>query len=159
MAWIGLVEAGVVRPRAWAGGAERYTDGLNLVAPGPHDADTGLGPTTPALRSGRSFICNDFHADARTVAYRLHAARFGVGSSGAFPIRRAGRTVGTLNLYFGSKGAFDPALVELIGQLVQDLCFSLEHIDREAGRVLAEHSAREREAQLAGRADRPACQW
>ncbi|MGM9490291.1 ATP-binding protein [Ideonella sp. YS5] len=150
MAWIGLVEAGVVRPMAWAGGAERYTEGLNLAVARPQDADAELGPTAHALRSGRPLICNDFQADARTVPYREHAARFGVGSSGAFPIRRAGQTVGTLNLYFGSKGAFDPALVELIGQLVQDLCFSLEHIDREAGRALAERSAGEREAQLAG---------
>ena len=149
MAWIGLVGDGHVQPVAWAGDAAEYTRGLAIAWPRAEDADADLGPTAYALRTGRAYVCNDFHADPRTQRFRAWAGRFRVQASGAFPIRRAGRVIGTLNLYFGSVDAFDAALVELVEQLVLDLCFALEHIDREAARAAAERSAKEHERQLA----------
>ena len=149
MAWIGLIDDGTVQPLAWAGEAAAYTRGLEIARPRAEEPDADLGPTAYALRTGHACICNDFHAEPRTVRFRERAARFGVKASGAFPIRRAGQVIGTLNLYFDSVGAFDAALVELVEQLVLDLCFALEHIDREAARALAERTARERELQLA----------
>jgi PAS domain-containing protein len=148
MAWIGLIGDGRVQPLAWAGEAAAYTRGLVIAQPRAGESDADLGPTAYALHSGQACICNDFHAEPRTVRFREWAARFGVKASGAFPIRRAGQVVGTLNLYFDAVGAFDAALVELVEQLVLDLCFALEHIDREAARALAERTARERELQL-----------
>jgi hypothetical protein len=43
------------------------------------------------------------------VPYRARAEPFGVKCTGAFPIVRAGGVIGTLNLYFGTTDAFDPA--------------------------------------------------
>jgi PAS domain S-box-containing protein len=149
MAWIGLIDDGKVQPLAWAGEAGAYTRGLSITQPRAEQADAELGPTAHALRTGHACICNDFHAEPRTARFRERALQFGVQASGAFPIRRAGQVIGTLNLYFRNVGAFDAALVELVEQLVTDLCFALEHIDREAARVLAERTARERELQLA----------
>lgn len=149
MAWIGLIADGKVQPLAWAGEAGAYTRGLSITQPRAEQSDAELGPTAYALRTGHACICNDFHAEPRTARFRERALQFGVQASGAFPIRRAGQVIGTLNLYFRNVGAFDAALVELVEQLVTDLCFALEHIDREAARVLAERTARERELQLA----------
>ncbi|MEW6707471.1 MAG: ATP-binding protein [Pseudomonadota bacterium] len=148
MAWLGLVEDGKVVPVAWGGDARAYAQELGIRQPREGQPDSELGPTALALRRGRPFTCNDFFADPHTLPFRALAARFGVKSSGAFPIRRAGRVIGTLNLYFDTVGAFDAALVELVEQLVLDLCFALEHIDREAARAQAERSAREQEVQL-----------
>jgi len=150
MAWIGLIQGDAVMPLAWAGGAQDYTEDLQLKCPQPDEADEDLGPTAFALRSGRPCICNDFHADPRTLPLRERAARFGIQSSGAFPIVRAGQVVGTLNLYFDAVGALVPTLVELIERLVTDMCFALEHIDRDAARIHAERAARDRELQFAG---------
>ena len=149
MAWIGLIGDALVQPLAWAGEAAAYTHGLVIARPRADEPDADLGPTAYALRTGQACVCNDFHAEPRTLRFRERAARFGVKASGAFPIRRAGQVIGTLNLYFDSVGAFDAALVELVEQLVLDLCFALEHIDREAARAVAERTAREREQQLA----------
>ncbi len=149
MAWIGLIADGKVQPMTWAGDAGEYTRGLVIQCPAAEDADSSLGPTALALRTGRPCICNDFHADPRTLRFRARALHFGVKASGAFPIRRAGQVVGTLNLYFRDMGAFDAALVELIEQLVLDLCLALEHIDREAARATAERIAKEHQLQLA----------
>lgn len=148
MAWIGLIADGEVRPVAWAGAAREYTHGLSIRCPPPEAADADLGPTAHALHTGRPTLSNDFHADPRTRRFRERAQRFGVQASGAFPIRRAGQVIGTLNLYFGRTGSFDDALVELVEQLVLDLCFALEHIDREAARAAAERVAKEHEGQL-----------
>ena len=150
MAWLGLVAGQDVEPVAWAGGAERYTAGLQLSVAAPEDRDEDLGPTAHALRTGRPCLSEDFRTDPRTIPFRVRAAAFGVGSSGAFPIRRGGATIGTLNVYHQQPQAFDRPLLDLIDQLVRDLCFALEHIDREAARAQAERSARDREAQLAG---------
>jgi PAS domain S-box-containing protein len=148
MAWIGLIVDGQVQPVAWAGEAREYARGLSIRCPSPTDADAGLGPTAHALHTGRPHISNDFHADPRTLRFRERALRFGVQASGAFPIRRAGQVIGTLNLYFDRAGSFDAALVELVEQLVLDLCFALEHIDREAARAAAERVATENQLQL-----------
>lgn len=148
MAWIGLIVGGQVRPVAWAGAAGEYARGLTIRCPSPQEADTDLGPTAHALKTGRPTISNDFHADPRTQRFRERALRFGVRASGAFPIRRGGQVIGTLNLYFDHTGSFDAALVELVEQLVLDLCFALEHIDREAARAAAERVAKEHERQL-----------
>jgi PAS domain S-box-containing protein len=150
MAWIGLVSETVVVPVAWAGGAEGYTEPLSLPVPAADQADADLGPTGIALRTGRPFVCNDFFAEPRTGPYRALAARFGVKASGAFPIRREGRVIGTLNVYFDTVNAFDSALVDLLEQLVLDLCFALKHIDQQAARAAAEQAAHERGALLSG---------
>ncbi len=149
MAWIGLISDGQVLPVAWAGEAREYAHGLSIRCPSPEDAGASLGPTAHALQTGRPHISNDFHADPRTLRFRERALRFGVQASGAFPIRRAGQVIGTLNLYFDRAGSFDAALVELVEQLVLDLCFALEHIDREAARAAAERVATENQLQLA----------
>lgn len=149
MAWIGLVEGETVRPVAWGGPAREYAQGLDIRCAPAGDCHDGLGPTAYALCTGRPYICNDFHAEPRTAPFRERASRFGVRSSGAFPIVRASKVVGTLNLYFDTKDAFDGALVELIDQLVLDLCFALEHIDRALARARAEVEAKENELQLA----------
>jgi PAS domain S-box-containing protein len=150
MAWIGLVREQAVVPVAWAGGAEGYTEQLSLPIPAAEQADAELGPTGIALRTGQPYVCNDFFADPRTGPYRALAARFGVKASGAFPIRREGRVIGTLNVYFDTIDAFDSALVDLLEQLVLDLCFALEHIDQQAARAVAERAAHERGALLSG---------
>ncbi|MDE2401159.1 MAG: PAS domain S-box protein [Burkholderiales bacterium] len=143
MAWIGVVEGAHVVPVAWGGRAHEYTRGLNTLIGVPGQTAETIGPTSLALASGRPYVCNDFFADPSTVPWRSNAARFGVKASGAFPIRRAGKPFGTLNLYFGEVSAFDNAMVELVEQMVANLSVALENIDREAARALAVREAQE----------------
>jgi PAS domain S-box-containing protein len=150
MAWIGLVDGGRLVPCAWAGEAAAYTQGLEVRVDVPDTPEAPLGPSAWAVREGRPYVANDFVADPRTRAWHERASRFGVRSSAAFPIRRGGVPVGALNLYFTEPHAFDDALVELLGQMVSDLSFALEHIDREAARMQAEREAHARDRQLLG---------
>ncbi len=151
MAWLGLIADGKVVPMAWGGPARAYTDGLVIPAYPLGTALEGeLGPTATAVASGHPYICNDYLADRRTGPWRKRAMRHGVRASAAFPVRRSGHVVGTLNIYFSETDAFDRDLVELLERMVADLCFALEHIDQEAAREHAEQEARERALQLSG---------
>lgn len=147
MAWIGLVQGDAIVPVAWAGPAREYTAGIaiRLVA----DGDRPLGPTAYAVVNDRAYVCNDFGSDERTQPWRERAARFGAGASIAFPIRRGGRPIGALNLYFGEAGSCDTALIDLIELMASDIAYALDHIDQQAARDEAERAASEHEMRLA----------
>ncbi|CAN7344897.1 PAS domain S-box protein [Rhizobacter sp. LjRoot28] len=140
MAWIGLSRDERIVPVAWAGGAEGYTEGLDIrldgspVSPSP-------GPTLRAMLDGRACVCNEVSTSPHTAAWLDRYARFGVRAVAAFPIRRGGVPVGALNLYFSEAGAFDPDLVDLIERMVANLSLALDHIDREAARAQAVRDA------------------
>jgi len=153
MAWIGVMQDDLVVPVAWGGAAREYTHGLKIRAAAGSGDTRRLGPTALAMAQDRPYICNDIFADDRATPWRARAREFAVRSSAAYPIRRAGRVVGALNLYFREAGAFDEMLTDLVQQLVTDLCFALEHIDRDGARAQAVLAVREREQQLSGIVD------
>ncbi|HEX7686854.1 MAG TPA: ATP-binding protein [Burkholderiaceae bacterium] len=147
MAWVGLRDGEFLAPVAWGGNARDYTRGLALrLEGGPQPR----GPSSDAFASGRPSICNDVDTDPRMAPWREHARAFGVRSSAAFPILRDGRPIGTLNLYFADRGAFDEQLTDLAQRMVSDVGFALAQIDREQARAEAERLAQERELQLSG---------
>ena len=145
MAWIGEVDGAVLRPVAWGGPARAYTEGLVLRIDDPSP-----GPSACAVVQGTPQICNDVATDPRTAPWRDRATALGVRASGAFPIRRNGHVVATLNLYFAEPGAFDAGLVELVGQVTGSLGVALDRIERAAAGARAQRLARRHEQQLAG---------
>lgn len=149
MAWIGLVRGAVVEPVAWAGPADRYTDGLDIRIPQDMARHDGLSPTVYAVAKGQPYVCTDFLNDPRTEPWREKASQFGVRASIAYPIRRGGRVVGALNLYFNNPGIRDARLLDLVELMVSDLGFALDNIDQQAARASAEQAARQHEGHLA----------
>jgi PAS domain S-box-containing protein len=147
MAWVGLRDKDLIVPVAWSESAQRYVEGLEIRVP-QAGGEQGCGPTALAFVRGAPYICNDYLGDDCTKPWRARADAFGVKSAAAFPIFRRGQAVGSLNLYFDQVGAFDDDQVALIEQMVEDLCFALENLDREEGRVCAERLAQERQLQL-----------
>lgn len=149
MAWIGVARGDRVVPVAWAGSARQYTQGLQISLDRQLEAHQVFGPTAFAIAHGKPYVCNDFSTDERTQPWREHAARFGVGASVAYPIRRGGQTVGALNLYFRTAGSCDGALLELLEMMAADLDYALEHIDHQVARAKAEAASKEHEMRLA----------
>lgn len=148
MAWVGLREQDSIVPIAWSESARRYVDGLEVPLPGEGVGDQACGPTALAFTRAAPYICNDYKADDCTRPWRARAEAFGVESAASFPIVRLGRAVGTLNLYFGSLDAFDDDQVALVEQMVEDLSFALDNLDREAARKAAERAASAQQQQL-----------
>jgi len=139
LAWIGLVESSpFLRPTAAAGPAREYLDGLQVSA----DANLaeGRGPVGSALRSGQTYVCNDFLSDPASAPWADRARRVGIRSSIALLLSQGGRQLGVLSLYSGVRGHFDRPEVALVEQLAADISLGLEHLRRgaELGRSLAQ---------------------
>ncbi|MBC7991828.1 MAG: GAF domain-containing protein [Rhizobacter sp.] len=119
-----------------AGPAEELLSGilLKLETDGPMSSL----PVAQALHQGVHVVSNDYLHDPRTTALHERASQQGVRAMGAFPVRRGGVVVGSLNLYVGELGFFDDARIRLLDEMVGDLSFALDNIDRDAARVRAE---------------------
>lgn len=134
MAYVALVSGDNLQPVAWAGAAEPFLAELQA----PLQPESARGPIAMAVVDGRPYICNDFLADARTMAWRARAHYLGTQASAAFPLRRGQRVVGALSLHVAEKDYFDAQLVALLEEMMADLSFALDSHDRD---VAARESA------------------
>lgn len=146
MAWIGQLDASqerIVPVNAYGSGIE-YLDDLTLYL---SDAFLeGRGPSGTALRENHPVIIQDFLNDPMTRPWRERGAKVGWGSSGAFPIQRAGKPFAVLNVYHGLRGIFDEEIACLLKEMSSDISFALDNFDRETRRQAAEKMLYQNEA-------------
>ncbi|HEY5994106.1 MAG TPA: HD domain-containing phosphohydrolase [Gallionellaceae bacterium] len=140
LAWVGrpLQDAGkTVQIVANAGAAQSYLGELRISW---DDVPTGRGPTGTALRTGQVQISQDIARDARMEPWRKLAAKYGLASSIALPLRDNGQVVGVLTLYAGEPNAFDTEEVALLEEMAEDLAYGLDalHTRIERDRALDE---------------------
>ncbi len=123
MAWVGFKEEdGHVIPTASAGFEDGYLQKITI-----HWDDTpeGRGPTGTAIRENRPVVCDDCVKDTAFAPWRDAALARGYRSSGAFPIRIAGETVGAFSVYAAETGAFGEDETRLLEELAGDLGYVL----------------------------------
>ena len=77
----------------------------------------GYGPCVDAGRAGQLFIVEDMLLEQRWPDYSRHVAALGVRSSLSVPLPFQGLTIGALNNYSGTPGAFGEADV-VVGEEV-----------------------------------------
>lgn len=148
IAWIAVSRDGKATPVAWAGTALEYTQGLELdLSAWSPDSSS---PAVTAIREGQLVVINDFLNDPRTLRWRDRAAPFGIRSSAAVPIRRAGKVMGVLSLQMNVENHFDAPLTALLQEMAGDLSFALDNIDRDRARAEAESRIKRHEQQLSG---------
>jgi PAS domain S-box-containing protein len=139
MAWVGLFDAATqhLNPVASAGFVEGYTEQVNIDLRDPPHLG---GPTATCLRSGEHCICNDIEHDPDYLPWRDEAMRRGYRSSGGFPLKVDGKTIGVFNLYTDTPQFFNPEELRLLNELAADISFALELSQREAERLRMEES-------------------
>jgi len=81
------------------------------------------GMAATALRSGQAVVINDLAAPSHPLVGGLR--RLGWASAASLPMRQAGEARGALTLLAGEVDAFDPPVLLLLQQLVDDLAFGL----------------------------------
>ena len=142
MAWIGVIDHanGTVDPVARAGHVDGYLDGLNINI---YDQTTGYGPTAMSIKSGRYFGSNDIANDPRMAPWRNEALKRGYRSSIVFPLMQSGQIIGAFSLYFHETGSLTEDVIQLIGNLVEDISFTLDFIDEIARREQIQNDLRE----------------
>ncbi len=130
LAWVGLVTPGepVVRVAAQAGLAGDYLEGIEVRC---DDTPAGSGPTGVVIRTGQLVVCDDFETDPRVGPWRERAAKAGLRSSVALPLRTASGMLGALTLYSGEPNRFDEEEVRLLVELADDLAFGIAAMRRQ----------------------------
>jgi diguanylate cyclase (GGDEF)-like protein/PAS domain S-box-containing protein len=109
------------------------------------DRPEGRGPTGTAIREGRHVVCQDFANDPSTAPWHTIGIELGIGSVASFPIFRAGKAVGVINVDSRTPNAFDDEVVALLDEAAQDVSFALDNLDREAQRKQINEALQESE--------------
>ncbi len=148
IAWIGLHDAATQElvPIAVADDEFGYARTIR-ISTDPATPE-GCGPGGHAFRENRPYVCNDFHADPATVPWRERAARSGIRSSIALPLRRSDRVVAMLTVYSGEKDFFLDREVALLVETADDVSFALDVLAGAAQRQAAEATLRLHSAAL-----------
>jgi len=129
MAWIGLVDPATheVRPVAACGYEDGYLSSLSVSI---DNVPKGMGLTGTSIREKRPLISNDISSDSRMTGYQVEAARRGYRSSASIPLICNGEAIGAMRFYSSEKLFFNNREMQLLDELVTDICFALELIDR-----------------------------
>jgi PAS domain S-box-containing protein len=137
-AW--LREGSALRAVAWAGPAEQLFGPMPaLRETDAHEwADTLTGR---ALADGLPGLSNQLLTDPQAADWRDGATAAGVRAQAVYPLRCAGEVIGVLLLHVDEEDWFDQALVDLMGQLADELAFALDNLHREQSRLVAQQEA------------------
>jgi PAS domain S-box-containing protein len=140
-AWVGLHDRATGRVVATArfGHEDGYLDAICIDL---NDARLAGGPTGRALLTGEHAVINEIATAPSFAPWRDQALGRGYASCAAFPLRRAGNVIGSLNIYARERGSFDEESVRLLGGLADDMSFALDMLDREERRRQAEAALR-----------------
>ncbi len=127
-AWLAeLQDDGSVRKAASFGRDGGYVDQLRVSA--RHDDPEGRGPTGRCLRNGVTVVVNRFLDDPTTSPWHAIAARVGVRSVAAVPIRLRGEVVAALVVYNSEVDFFDTDVVPTLEELCAEIGFGLEALE------------------------------
>ena len=134
MAWVGLANndlAKTVRPVAQSGYEEGYLDNI-CVSWG--DAASGLGPTGTAIRTGVTFVNQDFQNNPLMTPWLKAANKLGYQASIALPLIVNQVAIGALTIYSSEHDAFLDEEVKLLEELAGNLAYGIRAL-----RIRVEH--------------------
>jgi len=125
---IGLTATGGTSPivRRHAKSAEDVDPEVFQALPLETEGPSGY-PYAEAVLQGNYSVSNDLLADAQL---KDTAAQTGARAAGLFPLRCAGRVVGTFHLYAEPPGFFQGDVLETLAQIATDLSFALDNLER-----------------------------
>jgi len=137
MAWIGALNKSEnkIYIVASSGISEDYLDRVNIDL---NDIARSNGPTGRSVKLGRHYVSNDIEHDDVMIPWREEALKMGYKSSASFPIKVFGETVYVYNLYSSEINFFDDDELKLLDELVTDISFALEFVEKEKERKHAE---------------------
>ncbi|MBI5256711.1 MAG: GAF domain-containing protein [Burkholderiales bacterium] len=113
----------------------------------PLDLSTAEGAQTLSarvLREGHPVVVADYLAAQPSPRWRERALAQNLLSVAILPLRRGGNVVGTFSVGASERDFFDAPLVQLLEEMVEDLAFALDNIDRQ----VAEEAAKRQAARL-----------
>jgi len=156
-AWVGMLDEPrvSVRPAAYAGPEEGYTQKLNIRL---DDEVSGNGPVGRAIRTEIPYICQNIQTDPVMAPWREEANQRGYHAMGAFPLYQTGYVAGAISTYSGDAHFFTPDITRLMEELAADLSFALDVYAEKERRRSAEEGLRQLNIELESRVQERTCQ-
>ena len=152
MSCVHLLDGDTVHRVATAGRSLDFYKGL-ATSWRLSDEDTKGTVASKVLRSGKSSVLQDYEFEVSSNRWAKRAREYGIRAVGTFPIFRGGQVFGALSLYANVPHFFDKPLIDLAEEIVGDLSFALDNIDRKAKLTAAAAAAEsQREAEASNRA-------
>ena len=140
-------EAGRARPAAaWGTGLE-YLRGREFAI---EDGPLSRGTVGTAFSTGLPDVCNHIAADPRMEPWWEPARQLGFCATASFPIKLGGTTIAALVLGAGEVDYFKDDEIRLMTAVAAHLSFSLQALQKEEQRLLAESALRESEGRFRG---------
>ena len=141
MAWIGMVDphTNTVNPIASAGFVKDYLKNINIDL---NDEELNQGPTGLAIKSGVHYLANNIANDPEMIPWRENALSLGYKSSGTFPIKVFGETIGAIMFYSDEQFFFNKSEVKLLDEMAMNISFSIEFNENAIKQKLAEEEIR-----------------
>jgi diguanylate cyclase (GGDEF)-like protein len=129
LAWIGCMttDQDRISPAAWAGQSSVVTELLRDGSSIPIEADACL---SRAIQGQKPCVCNDLASEQEAVMNRREAIERGLRSMVVLPLVIHERTVGCLVLAAAMPGSFDPAEMQLLIELADNIAFALDHFEK-----------------------------
>ncbi|MEW6132502.1 MAG: response regulator [Pseudomonadota bacterium] len=142
MAWIGYVDnaSGLVLPITSTGHVDGYLDEIHIST--DEAVPEGRGAIGTAIRTGQTVVVHDIAENPSFAPWRVAALKRGYASMIALPLKRDGRTFGSLNIYAAEPNAFDGGSVSLLTEISEDLTYGLESLSARVAKRAAEESNR-----------------
>ena len=134
MGWVGRAENDadrIVRPVAWFGAG---TDYLSQVKITWADDEWGRGPTGTAIRFGVVQVNQNYFTNPAVAVWSPRAIEHGYQASIALPLRFAAGDLGALTIYAAESDAFDPAEVQLLNELADNVAYGIDSLRNRAER-------------------------
>ncbi len=127
LAWVGLVTADGkrLRPATWMGNDAECaaTFKLSLLEQSALPARV--------LSDMQTLVCQDIERDPAAEFIRDAALSHGLRSLAALPLTVGGRAIGVFALCAAERGFFDREEMKLLSELIGDISFALEYIEKE----------------------------
>lgn len=130
MAWVGLVD----KEKSWMGAVAFAGDErgyLQEVAPIDLRLTAFEGPMMKIMRTQELVSCNDIANEDIMKPWAAKALERGFHSSVLLPVKKFGEVIGSFNLYSSEVNVFDETEIRLLKEVTDDICFTLENIERE----------------------------
>ncbi len=130
LVWVGLLDDASqdIYPIAYHGESKGYLKSFGFSA--HPDKREGQTITGQVLRSMKPMVCNNVEVSDEVI-YKDELLLRGYRSMAAFPIMVDDRAIGTISFYGNQVDIFDDQEVELLTELVSDVAFALEYLDKE----------------------------
>jgi len=136
---------------AWIGTVANSSNEIQLVAAAglPNnlaEVSPNKNPITDAIQLGKHFISNNIGANSDlTEEWKQTSISSGFKSFAVFPLKVMGKVFGGFAIYSNEVDFFDEIEIALLDEMVTDISFALDYIQKEAARKLAVESLKQSE--------------